>query len=138
MPHNLIINARDALSWPQRLGGHAGTLLLWALWLWLWQPLLKAINALLHWGFNARLPLLSNISVEGPALTLAGTALALLLWNQLPRRQTPQARLQPSLDDYAGHFGLSVQAVSQGQAQQICVVHHDAQGRIVAIAPQQG
>lgn len=137
MPDSLIIDARHRLRWHQRLCSDAGTAMLWGAWLWLWRPLFSAFAWLSKLGAGAPptlLPLAAGLplGLERSAVALLGTSGTLLLWNLLPARRTPPPP-PPSLQDYARHFDLSVEVLVAGRAAAVCVVHHDEQGRIVAI-----
>lgn len=141
MPDSLIIDARHRLRWHQRLMSDASTAMLWGGWLWLWRPLLSAANWLgsvgstvgnLHPLLAGLLGASAAINVEGPLLTLAGTSGTLLLWKMLPARK-PTAPAPRELQDYARHFQLPPATIEAGRRTSVCVVHHDAQGRIVRI-----
>jgi poly-beta-1,6-N-acetyl-D-glucosamine biosynthesis protein PgaD len=47
-------------------------------------------------------------------------------------RQTAPRAFSKS-PDYASHFGLTASLLENGRTSQVCVVHHDALGRILAI-----
>lgn len=139
MSHNLIINARRHLRWHQRLTTDTATAVMWGGWLYLWQPLFKAATWLTIWGAGVRplawklLAASPLVALEQSVLTLAGACGTLLLWSLLPARKVPTPHVVQSLTDYAAHFGLPEQQIQAGQATAICVVRHDAQGRIIGI-----
>lgn len=138
MSHPLIINVRQQLHWQQRLFSDASTAMLWGLWLWLWRPVLSTLNWLAGMGAGMQptlLKLMLPASVEGGVVALVGTSGTLLLWNLLPARRAA-AQPGPDLAAYAQHFQLPVQAIEAGRESRICVVHHDAQGRILRIEPR--
>ena len=139
MNNSLIINIRQQLEWHQRLISDSSTALMWAMWLYLWRPIIaiSGAHAVNHhptlFGFVADISpaMLSSII----AVVIFG-AVGLLLWARLPStRIKPMAH--KTLTDYARHFQLSKQEIIAGREAQICTVHHDAHGRIIAIRPQE-
>ena len=140
MADKLIINVRRHLHWRQRLATDASTAVMWGGWLSLWQPLFKAMIWLSSWGARPLvwklLPAASLVALQQSALALAGACSALLLWSLLPARKVTTPHLVQSLTDYAAHFGVPEQQIQAGQATAVCVVHHDAQGRIIGIEAQ--
>ncbi len=138
MNDSLIIDARPHLHWQSRLFSDASTAMLWGCWLWLWRPLLSiyAWTMGLGVGLHAtlmKLPALgASLSVENSAVALFSTSSTLLLWKFLSTDKAQQAQARP-LRDYATHFGLPEQDIRTGRDSSVCVVHHDAQGRIVRI-----
>jgi poly-beta-1,6-N-acetyl-D-glucosamine biosynthesis protein PgaD len=135
MSTSLIINARRQLHWQQRLFSDTSTALMWGGWLYLWRPFLAAAGAL----SNLQPMLVKLLGGTSPAtlvyslVALVGSSGTLLLWNLLPARKACTAQREQSLPDYAAHFQLPVQAIVQGRSASVCVVHHDADGRIVGI-----
>lgn len=138
MSASLIINARERLSWHQRLFSDASTAFMWGAWIKLWIPLVHVTLKLPWLGTVARRTA-RVVLTPGPAhamehyaLALVGTSGTLLVWSRLPafKEATPSA---PTPQDYAAHFGLSVPALIQGRDASICVVHHDEGGRIVRV-----
>ncbi|MFO0688819.1 MAG: poly-beta-1,6-N-acetyl-D-glucosamine biosynthesis protein PgaD [Myxococcota bacterium] len=138
MQDSLIINVRDQLGWSRRFASDLSTLALWGAWLWLCRPVVVAIAILFGShaarqvkaaGFGALCP---TYTLESGGLLLLGTASALLLWNRLTASHVTPPRLT-GRPDYAGHFGLSQAELERGLASAICVLHHDEQGRIVAL-----
>lgn len=139
MNNSLIINIRQQLDWQQRLFSDSSTALAWAMWLYLWRPLVAisgahAVNAhpaLFHFVSDISPAMLSSII----AVVIFG-AVGLLLWARLPsNRIKPMAH--KTLTDYARHFQLSKQEIIAGREANICTVYHDAHGRIIAVHPQQ-
>lgn len=141
MSVSLIINARDRLSWHQRLWSDASTVLMWGAWLKLWYPVVRGLARAIDAGLLAQLKAMHLFSaghgagVERYAFALAGASGTLLLWNQLPafKSRTPEV---PSVTDYANHFELPESEVVAGRGSAICVVHHDERGRIVRVEPR--
>lgn len=135
MPHAPIIDARHRLRWHQRLFSDATTAVLWGAWLWLWRPVLHAFT----WVGASAAPAMSKLVAGNPVpdlsnsvVALAGASGTLLLWNLLPARRAREAA-PCTLDDCARHFDLPAEAIASGRDTRVCVVHHDADGRIVRI-----
>lgn len=134
---SLIIDARNRLSWTQRIAWDASTAALWGGWLLLWAPLLKAGASLAQLGID--LPLLPGLLPAGGAgglplsiVALAGTSGTLMALNKLPTRKAQADDALP-LTVYAKHFEIPEQVIEAGRSAAICVVHHDADGRIAGI-----
>lgn len=139
MNKSLIINIRKQLDWRQRFFSDSSTALAWAMWLYLWRPLVvitgvHAVNThptLFHFAANISPAMLGSII----AVVIFG-AVGLLLWARLPsNRIKPMAH--KTLTDYARHFQISKQEIISGREANICTVYHDAQGRIVAVRPHE-
>lgn len=139
MNDGLIINARHHLSWYVRLCSDAGTAVMWIGWLYLWRPLMQMFIWLNSWGASFRIgvtKVLSNtptLTLEGSVIALLGTSSTLLLWSLLPSKQVKTAHQVSSLRDYARHFDLPEQQIRVGRDTSVCIVHHDAQGKITHI-----
>lgn len=135
MSNSLIINARHQLQWHQRLVCDTSTALMWGGWLCLWRPFLAAAGTLGNLPAVA-IKLLggaSPLTLVYSVVALAASSLTLLLWNLLPAKRAKETQQVRTLQDYAQHFQLSPAAIEQGRGASICVVHHDADGRIVGI-----
>ncbi len=139
MNDGLIINARHNLTWYVRLGSDATTAMMWAGWLYLWRPLMQMLILLNSWGASFRMTatkVLCNtptLSLEGSIIALLGTSSTLLLWSLLPSKQVKSAHQVSTLRDYARHFELPEQQIRLGRDTSVCVVHHDAEGKITHI-----
>jgi poly-beta-1,6-N-acetyl-D-glucosamine biosynthesis protein PgaD len=138
MSTSIIIDARARLSWQQRFAWDASTAALWGGWLWLWAPLLKSGASLARLGIDLP-PWLPNLlpaqgagSLPLSIVALAGTSGTLMALNKLPVRK-PHADEALPVAEYARHFQVSAQAIEAGRSATICVVHHDADGRIAGI-----
>lgn len=140
MNNPLIINIRKQMDWQQRLFSDSSTALMWAMWLYLWRPMIvitgvKAVNThpvLFHFVTKISPAMMGSII----AVVIFG-AVGLLLWARLPsNRIRPMAH--KTLTDYARHFQLSKQDIIAGREAQICTVYHDAHGRIIGVRPQDG
>lgn len=139
MSNSLIINIRQQLDWHQRFFSDSSTALAWAMWLYLWRPLVvitgvHAVNShptLFHFATNISPAMFGSII----AVVIFG-AVGLLLWARLPsRRIKPMAH--KTLTDYARYFDLPKQDIMEGREANVCTVYHDAQGKIVAIRPHE-
>lgn len=135
MSTTLIINARRQLHWQQRLFSDTSTALMWGGWLYLWRPFLAAAGAL----SNLQPLAIKLLGGSSPAtliyslVALVGSSGTLLLWNLLPARKAREAQRVQTLRDYAAHFALPEHTIVAGRSANVCVVHHDAEGRIVGI-----
>ncbi len=142
MSNHLIINARHHLNWHQRFVSNASTAMLWGGWLWMWRPLLNIFNWINNLGASFQptlLKLVANgtpMNIEGSVMALVGTSGTLLLWNMLPARKATTSPQAPLLRDYAAHFQLPEQDILAGRASDVCIVHHDDNGRITRIESQ--
>ncbi len=140
MNPRLIINVRGQLRWHHRLFSDAGTLALWSAWLWMCRPAILAGVGMLAVAFGRKRPAPGTPagnalpSVEEMALVLIGVCALLLLWNRLSREPAVRPRVD-LLPDFQRHFGLSDLAINAARDSQRVLVHHDEQGRIVAIEP---
>lgn len=133
----LIIDARDRLRWHQRLLSDATTAALWVGWLWLWIPLLRAttwlaLGARSYPALGKVLAATTATGFEHSVVALVGTSGTLLVWNRLPAPRVRAAEVQ-SVRDYARYFELPEHALREAQRAPVCVVHHDAAGRIVRL-----
>lgn len=136
MSTSIIIDARNRLSWHERFAWDASTAALWGGWLWLWAPLLKAGASLASVGIDLPLPTLLPAGGAGSfplsIVALAGTSGTLMALNKLPVRR-PQADEALPVAEYAKRFQVPEQVIEAGRRASICVVHHDADGRIAGI-----
>lgn len=135
---SIIIDARDRLSWHRRIAWDASTAALWGGWLWLWAPLLKASDSLARLG--ADLPWLPKLLPAGGTgsglqlslVAIAGTSGTLMAMSRLSGRKRCSDEALP-VAEYARHFQVPAQVIEAGRNAAICVVHHDADGRIAGI-----
>ncbi len=140
MSVSLIIDARHRLRWHQRLASDLSTAILWSGWLWLWVPVLRAYASLSLLGARVT-PTLGKVAVLGaddtfgvPVAAILGASGTLFVWNRLPAARASAAPAPaPSLRDYAHHFELPEHELRTGREASVCVVHHDAHGRIVRL-----
>jgi poly-beta-1,6-N-acetyl-D-glucosamine biosynthesis protein PgaD len=135
MNPSVIIEASDRLAWHRRLASDASTAALWGGWLWLWAPLVKGATQLVQLWAQMPRGSLKALAAAGPSLPLAAIAGAsgtLVAWRSLPRRRA-QADLELPLSAYASRFDLPEAEIAAGREASICVVHHDADGRIARI-----
>ena len=129
MDKHLIIDVRRNLPLRRRMGSDLATAAVWGGWVMLvfnsFPGAAHARPALAH-AAAARLPALTI----NPLWLLAGFVVA-VLWTA-PRLFRPAKPSAPA-PDYASHFGISEPELVTGRAAQVCTVHHDDHGRIVAI-----
>lgn len=134
----LIINARHRLAWHQRLVSDASTAMMWGGWLWLWSPVLRSSTWLAGLGVRSY-PTLAKLLASGSAddlqrsvVALVGASGTLLVWSRLPARKVRAAPI-PTTGEYARHFEVPEHELQAGRRASVCVVHHDASGRIVHV-----
>jgi poly-beta-1,6-N-acetyl-D-glucosamine biosynthesis protein PgaD len=127
----VIINVRRQLPWRQRLISDASTAGLWAGFLWLCRPV-AGIFAPTRFVDAHLVSAGAPFAAERMVLALLVVTAGLLLWRKLADRRKAPAAADVS-PNYAGHFGLNDLQLHRGRSSQVCVVHHDADGRIVGI-----
>jgi poly-beta-1,6-N-acetyl-D-glucosamine biosynthesis protein PgaD len=133
-----IINARSQMRWRHRLFSDASTLALWSAWLWMCRPAILGGVGMVGVAFGMKHPApgtpAANAmpSLEEMVLLLIGVSALLLLWNRLSRQPAVRPRIDV-LPDFQRHFGLNAEQIDVARDSQRVVVHHDEQGRIVAI-----
>jgi poly-beta-1,6-N-acetyl-D-glucosamine biosynthesis protein PgaD len=99
--------------------------------LWLCRPVL-GIFAPKHFVDAHLVSAGAPFAAEKIVLALLAVTAALLLWRKLAdRRKAPAAA--DRTPNYAAHFGLNDLQLHRGRSSQVCVIHHDAEGRIVGI-----
>lgn len=129
---SLIIDARQQLPWTMRLASDTSTAMLWGWWLWLCRPALSLITWVSAYIPPKFIVLGSATTLEGPMVALVGTSGTLMLWNLLPAKTAPSSKAY-TLNTYAQHFELPLTQIVEGRDASVCVVHHDANGRIERI-----
>ncbi|MEO6698790.1 MAG: poly-beta-1,6-N-acetyl-D-glucosamine biosynthesis protein PgaD [Paraperlucidibaca sp.] len=139
--NSLIIDLRRQLHWHQRVLSDTFTALLWGVWFYLWRPIAGLIGWLHNWSVmfrptSTKFLYTGTLSLEG-LVSVAGAAGLLMLWSLLPKRKVSVQPTAHTLQASASYFGLSQESIEQGQAARICVVHHDAYGRIERIETRQ-
>lgn len=145
---DLIINVRDQMHWSQRMTTDVCTAVMWGGWFYLWRPVISLLAWLHGWSLIVHpvshhhatgLAVIARgssvLNAEGLLALLCGAG-ALLLWSLLPARQVKARSQVNTVADCAEYFGLSEQEIRDGRDTSVCVVHHDAEGRIVRIAPR--
>lgn len=133
--NSLIIDLRRLLPWHTRYASNTSTAMMWAVWLFLWRPLLIVIGVLslqkqhlIHQLFSA-----FGLGIEHGVSALLACVVALLLWtNFIPSKVVNETPVK-TMTDYGDHFDLSVQEIEQGRQQKISMVHHDDHGKIIRI-----
>ncbi len=133
--NHLIIDVRHKLPWRQRIVSDTGTAGLWMAWLWLCRSGIGVIGLLRVAATHpAALGLIAAGSAAvlfSGALTIGGASGALWLWNKIVGGQHEEAPV--SAPNYAAYFGISDPQLHRCRSAQVCIVHHDAEGRILAI-----
>lgn len=120
---SLIIDLYSKRPFFQRFVSESATTFIWGSWAWLCK---------LHHFFQFRFLLLGiPNAVADPAVALISTSSMLMLWNTI-NNPTPTYK-QLSTEDIANHFNISTEQLNEGRNSQVCVVHHDEYGNIVAI-----
>lgn len=99
--------------------------------LWLCRPVV-GIFAPTHFVDAHLVSAGAPFAAEKIVLALLAVSAGLLLWRKLADRRKAPAAADRS-PNYAAHFGLNDLQLHRGRSSQVCVVHHDADGRIVGI-----
>lgn len=124
-PPTPVIDLRPQLSWRRRLPGRLGTGALW-----LGSAALvgvpKLVGAVMVGSLLVPSLLLLDRKRPGPQ---AG--------GRLTHARAPIASEGLSRPDAAAHLGLSESQLFRARHASLCTVHHDADGRIVALEVQQ-
>ena len=120
----LIIDGRSAMGWGQRLPARLGTSALWGFTLLLLLPGLPWVVA----GTGVALPLVLQLLAKAPRQRKQAD----------PGLLAPPPPLAPSQDperrQLAEAFGISEATLFRARHAQICTVHHDDNGVIVAFS----
>ena len=132
---SIIIDVRRQLPWHQRYLSNTSTVLLWGVWLLLWQPLMVSlgfgqyvndhlVDQILHVFFGV---------LENGFIAILACALMLWLWsNFIPAKSVKYTQVQ-GVKDYAESFQVSAEQIHRSRQQKIVTVHHDEHGRIVRV-----
>ena len=141
---DVIINARSVLSRRQRRRDRLLTTAMWALYGYLWLPLIS----LFAWYFGVRFAYDLVIRAGGPesllailfwfGVMLAGTAFIIIGWSGVQRRRFARHERRiwsPSLDPEAEreYWDLSAASFRHLRHEQRLVVRLDAKGRIESV-----
>lgn len=139
---NLIINVKRQLPRHQQWLSNASTVMMWGMFLYLWRPVFHI--ALWMGSVHAGTRLLQSMGlIDAPGASLSllqdvlpavlASALLLMLWSRLPAIYTNA--LQHPADDtqQAQHFAINAEQLADARHTQVCVVHHDEQGKIIDI-----
>lgn len=135
MNYQPIIDVRRSLPWRRRIASEFATFAVWIGWSVL---CLTTFASSAHAAAAGHRVNQSAIHSAAPPSGQIEAALALAalgisaLW-AVPRLRRTAPRTLAQTPDYASHFGLSETLVATGRTSQVCVVHHDASGRILAI-----
>jgi len=120
----LILDCRRQLGWRQRLPARLGTSALWG-------GLVLLVLPGMAWaavGAGVALPLLLRLMSQRPRAGKAEAPVLLSPGQSLAPSQDPQRQL------LAEAFGISEASLFRARHAQICTVHHDGQGEIVAFS----
>lgn len=128
---SLIIDARQQLPWHRRFFSDTSTATMWVVWLLLWRPLLLVTGFMSVKQHHVLAPII-GIDIEEYLVALFACAAALLLWSGLPAKQVRHAQARQT-SDYATYFDLPLENIESSRQSQICVVHHDENGKIIRI-----
>lgn len=133
--HPLIIDLRHQLPWHKRYLSMTMTAMLWAVWLFLWRPVVLAMGLLSVQNpklFQHFLEVFAQV-VEHGFTALVGSAVSLWLWSNLMSSKADKHMDVQSCDTYATHFEIEQPHLQQIRQQKIMTVHHNAQGNIIKI-----
>ena len=121
---NLIVDGRSAMGWGQRLPARLGTSALWGFTLLLLLPGLPWVVA----GTGVALPLVLQLLAKAPRQLRQADPGLLAPPQPLAPSQDPERR------ELAEAFGISEATLFRARHAQICTVHHDDNGVIVAFS----
>ncbi|MCM5571527.1 poly-beta-1,6-N-acetyl-D-glucosamine biosynthesis protein PgaD [Burkholderiaceae bacterium FT117] len=145
-PRPLIIERPDLQSRPQRVASATLTAFFWALWVYLWLPVL----ALVGWWFGATRFYDEMVRQEGyrPLVEMLGwyaiciglLAGSLILWalynlGRFRGRERRKARPVVLVSQVAARAGLDADQLLAWHRARILHVTHDDDGRIVSVTP---
>ena len=139
MTDRLIINASGEMSWSRRLLTWTSTTVLWGIWLYLWEPIGHKFKLAMQGHQPHFQPMMHVVSTLSPVslthalFALIGTTTTLLLWTFLPGKARTYHHGVEVLGDYARYFQLSESSIKAARESQICIVHHDDEGKITSI-----
>ena len=129
---SIIIDIRDQLPWQQRCLSTTTTVLLWAGWLLLWQPLMISLGVFdqhNHQLVNQIMHVFWSV-LENGFVAIMACALMLWLWsNFIPAKTRNQVKAK-NLDEYSDYFHINPEKLQQSRQQKIITVHHNADGQI--------
>lgn len=134
--HPLIIDLRHQLPWHRRYLSTTTTAMLWALWLFLWRPVVLALGVLSVQNpqlLHHFLAVFAQI-IEHGFTALVGCAVSLWLWSNLMSSKADKYMETESSESYARYFKLEHQQLLKARQQKILTVHHDAQGQMIALS----
>lgn len=133
--NSLVIDLRRLLPWHKRYASNTSTAIMWAVWLFLWRPLLIVIGVvslqkqhIIHQMFSA-----FGLGIEHGVSALLACVVALLLWSNFIPAKTVKPSSAKNISDYEQHFDLAIQDIEQGRQQKVSVIHHDDHGKIIRI-----
>ena len=133
---SLIIDLRHQRPWYRRYFSTTTTAMMWAAWLFLWRPFLLVwvLIELKEEHILQHLMAALSHGIESGVVALFTCAIALLLWGLLPAKRVHQKHVvERVLPDYARYFELPEQEIQSGRQQKITTVHHDENGKIIAV-----
>ena len=130
---SLIIDVRNRLKWHQRIFTDVGTFALWCFWGWLSFPLL-ALMCNTWIGKHVKSSDVFNCtptSIEKYAFSVLSVCAGLSIWKILSKNSiSPKSTQNIKIEE---HFGVTSEKLTAARNSSVCVVHHDAEGRIVQI-----
>lgn len=135
MSYQPIIDVRRSLPWRRRIASEFATFAVWIAWGVLCLSTFASSAHAAAAGHHVNRP---GIHTAAPSsgqveAVLAFAALGLSALWAVPRMRQTAPRAFSKSPDYAAHFGLTASLLENGRTSQVCVVHHDALGRILAI-----
>lgn len=143
----LIIDRPGLQTKRQRLLFGSMTLVFWALWIYLWLPVL----ALLGWALGFKIAYYEMVTKNGyvGVLQVLGWFItiivclgaSLLVWAYYnytrfhgnPRRRRVAPSTSPSLSE---RYGISPESLSRWQGERRLVLYHDADGKLIGTEPR--
>lgn len=142
----LIIERPDLQSWPQRALSGVLTTFFWMVWLVLWLPLVT-LAGWMFFGWQFKFHMFDLGGGEGffeligaYLVVIAAMSITLVAWakyNHLRFRNVERRKAFPAVTPamLQARFGQGESVVLAWREQQIVVVEHDPEGRIVSVRP---
>ncbi|MCF8998880.1 poly-beta-1,6-N-acetyl-D-glucosamine biosynthesis protein PgaD [Acinetobacter nectaris] len=132
---SLIIDLREQLPWHRRYMSTTTTALLWGCWFLLWRPILLILMFIIYstpYGLN-KLWNAFWLGLQVDMFSLLLCAGGLCLWCKLIPAHTVKQVAAKTTQDYARHFALPEQEVTQSRQQKVTTVYHNEQGKIIRV-----
>ena len=147
MKNPLIIDRPDLQAWQQKAVFGALTAVFWAIWVFLWLPLVTLIGWI-FFGYQFQFHMIRLEGYEGFLNLLAVYALVILAmngaligwakYNHFRFRGVDRRKgfIAPTAEELAALHQVSSATIAQWQACSVMTVYHDDHGAIVRVVPE--